>query len=256
MGNRLKDKVVVVTGATRGIGKGIARMAASEGARVAVSGRNRAEGEEAAERIRSDFGSEALYVSGDLSEAAECRRLIAETERRFGRVDGLVNNTGIFPRGGLLETDEELYERVFNVNVKSAFFCSRFAVEAMLRTGGGSIVHIGSTHGYKGAADLAAYACSKGAMHTLSRHIAANYAGQGIRSNWVTVGWVASEGELDRFTQGGQSAQDLEALAREKIPSGRLQTVDDMAYGAVFLLSDEASQVTGTDLHIAGAFNL
>lgn len=253
---RLQDKVVVVTGGTKGIGRGIATMAASEGAKIVINGRNEAEGAAIAREIMAEYGTEALFVRGDVSSVETCKQLIDTTLKTFGRIDGLVNNAGIFPWRTMLETDEELYDQVFNVNAKSAFFCSKYAIEAMKASGGGSIVHMGSTHGYGGMEELAAYACSKGAMLTLSKHIAANYARHGIRSNWVTVGWVATEGEVARVSGEGQGTEDLERLGREQVPLGRLQTVEDMAYGVIYLLADESAQVTGTELQISGGFNI
>lgn len=256
MANRLGNKVVIITGSTKGIGKGIAFMAASEGAHVVISGRSQSEGERVVAGIEEKFGREALFVQGDISQPTACEKLIREAEAHFGRIDGLVNNAGIFPRASLLETDQELFDRVFNVNVKSAFFCSKYAIEVMKRHGGGSIVQIGSTHGFKGFEGLAAYACSKGAMHTLSKHIAHNYAQFGIRSNWVTVGWVASDGEIDRIEQEGSNSEELFSQANSSIPSGRMQTSEDIAYAVVYLLADESNQVTATDLHVTGAFNV
>ncbi|MDB5083138.1 MAG: dehydrogenase, short-chain alcohol dehydrogenase like protein [Bacilli bacterium] len=256
MANRLKDKVVIITGGTKGIGKGVALVTASEGAHVVISGRSQNDGEQVAYEIKQKYNSEVLFIPGDLSNLENCKSLMEKTYEYFGRLDGLVNNAGIFPRATLIETDEDLFDQVFTVNIKSAFFCSKYAIEYMKRGGGGSIVHMGSTHGYKGGEDLAAYACSKGALNTLSKHIAHNYAQYGIRSNWITVGWVASEGEIDRFIKEGKTTQDLFAMAKQRIPSGRLQTSEDMAYGIVYLLSDESNQVTATDLHITGAFNI
>ncbi|MDG0808195.1 SDR family NAD(P)-dependent oxidoreductase [Cohnella rhizosphaerae] len=256
MEGRLKDKVIAVTGGTKGIGKGIVEMAVREGAKVAFGGRSASEGEALASRLSAEYGDRICFVQGDIAETEACRLFIDRTVNRFGRIDGLVNNAGWFPRATLLETDDALFDQVFDVNMKSAFFCSRFAIEHMLKSGGGSIVHMGSTHGFGGMDDLAAYGCAKGAMHTLSKHIARNYAAQRIRSNWVTVGWVATEGEVARVEKDGSSAQDLEALGKSEVPSGRLQTVEDMAYGVIYLLADESSQVTGTDLHITGGFNI
>jgi NAD(P)-dependent dehydrogenase (short-subunit alcohol dehydrogenase family) len=256
MGNRLAGKVIVVTGATKGIGKGIALMCASEGASVVVGGRNKRDGERVVRDIQETYGTEALFVQGDISREVTCRQLIEETVVRFGRIDGLVNNAGIFPRGSMTDTSEELFDSIFAVNIKGAFFCSMYAILSMLKTGGGSIVQMGSTNGYKGGKELAAYSCSKGAMLTLNRHIAANYARNQIRSNWVTIGWVASEGEIELHQNRGLSPDKLKELAESYIPSGRIQTPEDMAYGTVFLLSDEASQVTGTELHINGGLGL
>ncbi|WP_052487298.1 SDR family NAD(P)-dependent oxidoreductase [Gordoniibacillus kamchatkensis] len=234
MGNRLAGKVVVVTGATKGIGKGIALMCASEGASVVVGGRNERDGLMVVRDIEEAYGTEALFVQGDISREAACKQLIEQTVNRFGRVDGLVNNAGIFPRGTMTDTSEELFDSIFAVNIKGAFFCAMYAIQSMLKTGGGSIVHMGSTNGYKGGKDLAAYSCSKGAMLTLNRHIAAHYARDHIRSNWVTVGWVASEGEIELHQSRGLSPDKLKELAESHIPSGRMQTPEDMAYGTVF----------------------
>ncbi|AZN41337.1 SDR family NAD(P)-dependent oxidoreductase [Paenibacillus albus] len=257
MGNhRLEGKVIVVTGATRGIGKGIARMCAAEGAKVIISGRNELEGNQVVTSIAQDFGAEARFVKKDISSEAGCRELIEETIAHFGRIDGLVNNAGIFPRSTILETTEEFFDSIFDVNVKGAFFCSKYAIAEMQKTGGGSIVQIGSTNGYKGSPDLVAYACSKGALRTLNRNIGVHYAGHGIRSNWVTVGWVASEGELELYGKLGYNEEQLQEWAATRIPTGRMQTSDDMAYGVIYLLSDESTQVTGTELSIAGGMGI
>jgi NAD(P)-dependent dehydrogenase (short-subunit alcohol dehydrogenase family) len=256
MANRLAGKVVVVTGSTKGIGKGIAQMCAAEGATVVISGRSGKEGRQAVEEIQRVFGTEALFVQGDLSNEEACKQLIGEAEAKFRRIDGLVNNAGIFPRGTMLDTTEELFDSIFDVNIKGPFFCTKYALASMLRTGGGSIVQIGSTNAYKGQKDLAAYSCSKGAMLTLSRHVAANYGEQGIRSNWITVGWVASDGEIELHQRMGLTVDKLMELAKETIPSGRMQTAEDMAYGVIYLLSDESSQVTGTELTITGGHRI
>ncbi|RAP78557.1 SDR family NAD(P)-dependent oxidoreductase [Paenibacillus montanisoli] len=256
MRNRLDGKVIVVTGGTKGIGKGIALMCAAEGAKVVISGRNERDGSQVVSQIAETTGTEALFIQKDIGSEAACRELFEESAAHFGRIDGLVNNAGIFPRGTMLDTTEELFDSIFDVNVKGAFFCSKYAIQAMMRTGGGSIVQIGSTNGYKGSKDLAAYACSKGALRTLNRHIGVNYAKDGIRSNWVTVGWVASEGEVELHGKNGISEDQLHEWAATRIPSGRMQTAEDMAYGVVYLLSDESSQVTGTELSIAGGLGI
>jgi NAD(P)-dependent dehydrogenase (short-subunit alcohol dehydrogenase family) len=254
--NRLAGKVVVITGGTKGIGKGIAFMCANENATVIINGRNEQDGLKAVQEMKDKYNAKAHFVKGDISREKACKQLIDEAVDRFGKVDGLVNNAGIFPRGTMLDTSEELFDSIFAVNIKGAFFCSKYAIQSMIKTGGGSIVHMGSTNGYKGGEELAAYSCSKGAMLTLNRHIAGHYARQQIRSNWITVGWVASEGEIELHQNRGLSHEQLRNMAESYIPSGRMQTPEDMAHGTVFLLSDEASQVTGTELHINGGIGL
>ncbi|MEK3890501.1 SDR family NAD(P)-dependent oxidoreductase [Bacillus sp. FSL K6-3431] len=256
MSKRLQGKVIVITGATKGIGKGIALICAKEGAKIVVSGRNKEAGQSVVEEIRRTYGTEVIFIQKDISSELACRELMEASNAHFGRIDGLVNNAGIFPRGTIMETSEGLFDSIFDVNIKGAFFCSKYAMKEMLKTGGGSIVQIGSTNGYKGAKNLVAYSCSKGAMLTLNKSIAAHYAKDKIRSNWITVGWVASEGEVELHESIGMDEKELHEWAESVIPSGKMQTAEDMAYGVVYLLSDESNQVTGTELQINGGLGL
>ncbi len=252
----LAGKVVVINGGTKGLGRGVAVAAGAQGAHVVIGGRNEADGKAVIEEIRAQGGSGAVFVAADIRKPEACRRLIERAEQAFGRVDGLVNYAGILPVGSLLETDEALFDDVFDTNIKGPFFCARYAVESMCRTGGGSIINVGSCHGYAGERDRAPYACSKGALLTLTRHIARNYARDQIRCNWITMGWVATPGELDlRRTQGRDSGW-MEETASRLMPMGRLQTVEDNLHAFLYLLSDASSQVTGTELHITGGLKL
>jgi NAD(P)-dependent dehydrogenase (short-subunit alcohol dehydrogenase family) len=139
---------------------------------------------------------------------------------------------------------------VFGVNAKGAFLCSKYAVKAMEERGG-SIVHIGSTHAFGASPFYSAYGASKAAMYSLSSYLAKNYASKRIRSNCITVGWVATEGELGRLKG---MKEDLERIAQGRIPLGRLQTGDDIAKGAIYLLSDESAMVTDSNIKITGGF--
>ncbi len=251
--DRLRDKVVLVTGATRGIGRGIAEFLAGEGARVVVSGRNEIEGNTVVADIRS-AGGEALFVRADISLHSDAIRLIDESAAWYGRLDGLVNNAGVFPYAALLDVTEADFDTIFAVNVKGAFFCTQQAVRFMRLKGGGSIVNIGSTHWEAGNERLPAYACSKGALHTLTHHVAHHFAPYGIRCNWITVGWVVTQGELARVQAEGHDLSWLEDNAAGRIPSGKFQTPEDMGRACVFFLSDESLQVTGTDMEVNGGF--
>ncbi|REE88976.1 NAD(P)-dependent dehydrogenase (short-subunit alcohol dehydrogenase family) [Paenibacillus taihuensis] len=258
MGERLIGKTIVVTGAMKGIGRGISLKCAAEGANVVVADLSEQEGDASVIRQIEQMGTagKSLFIQTDITKTEDCRQLIQKTVEIFGRIDGLVNNAAIYPRGNLLNTSEELFDTVFDVNIKGAFYCSQYAVASMIETGGGSIVHIGSTNAYMGQMDLAAYACSKGAMLTLSKHIAHNYAAKQVRSNWITVGWVASDGEIELHRKLGVSPEQLAAMGEATVPNGRLQTAEDIAYGAVFLLSDESASVTGTELAITGGHRM
>jgi NAD(P)-dependent dehydrogenase (short-subunit alcohol dehydrogenase family) len=171
------------------------------------------------------------------------------------RIDGLVNNAGIFPTFTLLETDEAVYDRVMNTNAKGPFFTTQRALKYMIEQKSGSIVNIGSAHWQVGGKGLSAYSISKGALHTLTEQVALHHIGDGIRCNWVTVGWVITEGEIEKFKKRGQDRAWIETLAAEHIPSGRFQTPEEIAYACVFFLSDESSQVTGADIKVTGGFH-
>ncbi len=250
---RLKGKRILVTGATKGIGRGVARMAAREGALVALTGRDEAQGRAAEAEIRAGGGT-AFFIPGDLLSADACFRVVDEARNKLGGLDGLVNNAGVFPHIPLMETDEKTFDAVMAINAKAPFFLTQRALRHMTQSGGGSIVNIGSTHWYMGAASLPVYSMSKGALHTLTQHVSQHFAAQGVRCNWVTVGWVLSPGEIKRHLEDGHDQAWISNLAKEYIPLGNFQTEEDIAYACVYLLSDEARQVTGTDIGVTGGF--
>jgi len=252
---RLKDKVVVVTGATKGIGRGIAEILAQEGASLVISGRNFEEGETLARKLR-EAGNRVEFFRADISQTKECYALIDKAVEIYGRIDGLVNNAGIFPYFEIMETTEETFDAVLATNTKGPFFTSQRALKYMMRQKSGSIVNIGSTHWEVGSKELPAYAVSKGALHTLTRHVAHHFAGFGIRCNWITVGWVFSPGEISRVEKDGHDLNWLKERASSSMPLGKVQTPEDMAYACVFLLSDESSQVTGTDIKVNGGLHI
>jgi len=250
----LKGKIIVINGGTKGLGKGIAISAAKEGANVVISGRNENDGKEVIDNIKKNTKSEVLFIKSDVRNTDNCEMLIKNTIKFFGRIDGLVNYTGITTRGLITETEEKQFHDILDTNFKSAFFCCKFAIKSMLQSGGGSIVNIGSTHGYGGAKNMAAYACSKGAVLTLTKHISKNYAKNQIRANWITMGWVATPNEIELFKSLGHDLNWLNEQGKKTIPMGRLQTVEDNVPAVLFLLSDHSSHVTGAELHISGGF--
>jgi len=249
----LKDKIIVVNGGTKGLGRAVAIAASEEGAKIVFSGRNEKEGKDLVKEIK-DAGSEAIFVKADIREVSNCKKLINSAEDNFGKIDGLVNYAGITTRGKVTEIKEKTFYDILDTNFKSAFFCCKFALRSMLRSKGGSIVNIGSTMAYGGSIDMSAYSCSKGAILTLTRHIANNYAGDNIRANWITMGWVATPNETELFKSMGHDISWFNKQAKRTMPMGRLQTNEDNVPGILYLLSDYSSQVTGTELHISGGF--
>lgn len=251
MSGRVEGKVAVVTGSTRGIGESIAKRLAAEGAQVIVSGIDDDDGRRVALECR-EAGGVADYLHADVRRPEECAAAVAVAIERFGRLDILVNNAGIFPSLSLSETTHEMWDEVFSVNVRGAFLCSRAAIPEMQRLGGGVIINIGTTLAYRGETDRLAYAASKGALLTLTKTMARAYAKDRIRANWITVGWVASPGEIE--LRNGQHGNGLEYLADNgaKTPFGRIETADEIAGGVLYLASDESSHVTGCELNISG----
>ena len=256
MNDLLDNKVIVVSGGTKGVGKGTVIGSAKAGANVVIGGRDENAAMNMIAEIERDYGRKGIFVETDLNKVDDCRKLIDTTINHFGRIDGFVNYAGILPTASLIETYEDMYDDVFDLNMKAAFFCAKYATAAMLKSGGGSLVFVGSGHAYGGEEDRAAYACSKGALLTLVRHIAKNYAKYNIRANWITMGWVATPGELALRKKQGLDQSWLDSKAAACIPMGRILTVDDHVPGILYFLSDQSSMVTGTELQITGGFIL
>ncbi|GAC1429295.1 MAG: SDR family oxidoreductase [Chloroflexota bacterium] len=253
MGGRVAGKVVIVTGAASGIGRGIAWELAAQGAKVVVADRDSAGGQ--ATVADAPGPGEAMYVPLDVVEEESCRQLVATAVERYGRLDGLVNNAGIYPRASLEETTLEFWDTMMDINLRGAFLLCRESVPHMVRGGGGSIVNIGSVHGEAGSSNLAAYAVSKGGLLTLTLHIARSYARHRVRANLINPGWVVTEGEVRTQASQGFDRSWLETQGRQ-LPMGRHQTPEDSAHAVVFLISDESSQLTGSQLHVDGGLRL
>lgn len=248
MSGRLAGKVVLVTGAAQGIGFGCARMAAAEGARVVLGDVQKERGEEAAANIRKE-GGQAIFHRADLTDESQCSALLEAAVKNFGALHGLVNNAGWFPRARLEETTTELWEKVLQVNLRSAFYMTKHAMPHLRAASGGSIVNMGSVCGIQGLPNLVAYAAAKGGMLSMTRTLAGALAADRIRVNYLIPGWIATEGELAIQKGEGRNAIDLETQGK-KLPLGRMQTVQDAAYATIYLLSDEALQVTGAVLNV------
>ncbi|WP_165452356.1 SDR family NAD(P)-dependent oxidoreductase [Paenibacillus thalictri] len=243
-------KTALITGGAQGIGASIAGKLLALDANVVVADMNKEIGETFVQGW-ADQGKQAVFTLCDVTKSEDIQAAAALAEERFGGVDILVNNAGIFPRATLLETDEVLWDRIMNINLKGAFMACKAVVPLMIRRGGGSIVNIGSLHAGKGGEDLFAYAISKGGIVTLTRNLAHALAKHRIRANCVHPGWVASEGERELWRQKGKEEDWLNAQG-ENIPLGRLQTVGDIAETILFLSSDNASQVTGQSVAVDG----
>jgi NAD(P)-dependent dehydrogenase (short-subunit alcohol dehydrogenase family) len=255
MSNRLQNKAILVTGAAQGIGFACARQAAIEGATVVLADIQQDRGEKSAAAIRNE-GGKANFHPVDVRDESQCATLVDHTIRDHKKLDGLVNNAGWFPRATLEQTTTQLWEEVLNVNLRSAFYCCKYAVPKMRQARSGSIVNMGSICGIQSLPNLIAYGAAKGGLLTLTRTLAGALAQDRIRVNYVIPGWVFTEGELAIQKGEGRTEDDLRK-AGEKLSFGRAQTPQETAYAVVYLLSDESAQVTGTTMHLdAGASTL
>jgi NAD(P)-dependent dehydrogenase (short-subunit alcohol dehydrogenase family) len=238
----------VVTGAAAGMGEGIARLFAAEGAQVVIGDRDGATGAAAAAHIAAE-GGQAVFVRADVREEAECRALIDRAVERFGRLDVLVNNAGISTRGTIENTTAETWDDVFAVNVRGPFLCTQQAVKYMKEGRGGSIVNIGSVNAYIGEAKLSAYSASKGALMTFTRNSATYLGRYRIRVNQINPGWTLTPNEHQVKLAEGKGERWAEEAVRTR-PFGRLLTPRDIALAAVYFASEESECVTGSVLDL------
>lgn len=243
---RFKGAVVLVTGGTRGIGQQAAHDFVSEGASVAVLGRDST----AIAKLGRDVG-EISFVQCDLRRAEQCEQAIRQVLQAHGRLDVLVNNAGVIFRNRTVEqTTEEEWDTTFGVNVRGAYLMSKYAIDS-LRNSGGNIVNVSSYVGLVGFAGAAAYAASKAALVNLTRTMALDHAGEGVRVNCVCPGSVDTEMIRAAWRSHGDAAE-AERLWKAKHPLGRIAKPDEVSRAILFLASDEASFITGAALPVDG----
>jgi 3-oxoacyl-[acyl-carrier protein] reductase len=244
---RLSDKVALVTGASKGIGAGIATALAAEGARVAVNYSSDRKGAERIAAAITDSGGEAIVLGADVSKASEVVRLFKEVDAAFGKLDVLVNNAGVFRFGAFAEITEESFHLHYNINVLGTILTIQ---EAIKRFGadGGSIINLSSIVGSHPVAGALLYASTKGAIETLTRGLALELAPRRIRVNAISPGHTETEGNIAAGTFEGGAGTVL----AEKTPLGRLGRVTDIAPLAVFLASEESGWITGEVIRAAG----
>jgi NAD(P)-dependent dehydrogenase (short-subunit alcohol dehydrogenase family) len=254
MGNRVEGKVAVITGAAFGIGQAVARLLAREGAKVAVTDIRDDDGKRLADEI-NEAGGVAGYWHIDTAIEADVKSVFAAIAGEFGPITTLVNNAGI---SGTNEPTDQIdqadWEKVIAVNVTGVFLCTKHVIPYFRQAGGGSIINLSSIYGLVGAADLPPYHASKGAVRLMTKNDALLYAGENIRVNSIHPGfiWTPLVEAL-----GEESPEGVEAFRRsldERHPVGHVGEPDDIAYGALYLASDESKFVTGSELVIDGGY--
>ena len=247
--SKLTGKVAIVTGASKGIGAGIAKGLGAAGAAVVV---NYASSKEDAERVVAEItrkGGQALAVQGDVSKAADVQRLFAETQQAFGAVDVLVNNAGVYQFDPLEAVTETEFHREFNTNVLGLLLVTQEAVQHF-RPEGGSIINIGSVASQATPPQSVVYSASKGAVDAITRVLAKELADRKIRVNSINPGGVETEG----VHRAGIIGSDFEKQMVAGTPLGRLGQPEDIAPIAVFLASEDAGWLTGETLVASGGF--
>jgi NAD(P)-dependent dehydrogenase (short-subunit alcohol dehydrogenase family) len=238
---RLLNKVIIVTGATAGIGGAIATACIREGAKVLVHGINEGEGK----ALVTKLGDNAKLCIADLFAANSPQLIVESAISHFGKIDGLVNNAALVERSTLDDETPESIERSLQVNLKAPFFLIQAAYEELVKNKG-SVLNIGSVNAYAGESTLLAYSISKGAMQTMTRNLANAQGVNGVRVNQINPGWVLTEREDRDQVKKGLEPGWHQRLEREAIPSGAMTTSVQMGEAAIYWLSDESKPFTGS----------
>ena len=246
---RLKDKVAIVTGGGSGFGEGIARRFAAEGAAVVVNDINEAGGRRVAGVI-AEQGGRALFVHADVAKAADVKRMVSQALAAYGRLDIMVNNAGFTHKNQpMLNVPEDVFDRIFAVNVKSVYLAAQEVVPVFRRQGGGVIINTASTAGLRPRPGLTWYNASKGAAITMTKSMAVELAPDRIRVNCLCP--VAGETAMLADFMGADTPENRARFVAS-IPLGRLSRPDDIASAALYLASDEAAFITGVALEVDG----
>lgn len=253
-------RVALVTGSTQGLGAEIAALLVRRGlAGLVVTGRDRDRGEAAAARFAA-AGCDTIFVRADLESHADVEALVAACERKFGRIDVLVNAAGNTDRGTILDTDPALYDAVFAANVKAPFFLMQGALRLMVAKGiRGTVVNVISMSAHGGQSFLAAYCAAKGALLTLTKNTGFAMMRYGCRVNGLCMGWMYTPGEEATMRRWHGAQDGWRAAAEAQLPIGRMLDMAEVARAAVFLCADESGMMTGSivdyDQSIPGCFD-
>jgi cyclopentanol dehydrogenase len=247
---RLENKIALITGGGTGIGAGIAKMFAREGAQVVVCGRR----EEPLKKVVDEIdrsGGEAIYCLADVSSQVQIQEMISATTLKFGSIDILVNNAGVYIPDDITSTSEEEWDTVMDVDAKGVYLMSKAVLPGMIKKGKGKIINIASIAGLFGFEKSAAYCAAKGAVVNLTREMALDYSSKGICVNAIAPGVIDTD-MTKPFLENEEAKQGF----LNKTPVGRVGTPEDIANGAVYLASDESDFVVGQTLVIDGGWTI
>lgn len=248
----LRGKVGIVTGGNGGIGKGIARGLAAAGCEIVIAARNQAKTAEAAREIQEEFGGQVLGVQVDVRQEVQIRTMVKQVLDNLGRVDILVNNAGINIRKSPQDYDLSEWDEVLNINLRSAFLCSKAVYPAMKLAKSGKIINIGSMTSIFGNAQASLYSASKGGIVQLTRSLAIAWAPDCIQVNAILPGWI----NIDLTRKSRKAWPDLNERVLARTPTGRWGEPEDLAGAAIFLASPASDFITGVALPVDGGFSV
>ena len=243
---RLEGKVALITGGSRGQGATEAELFVKEGARVVIADILEPEGNAVVAQIR-EGGGDASFIRLDVTSEDDWRDAVEFTLNTYGRLDILINNAAIYKRTPIVQTGLDEWNQIMDINSTGVFLGTKHTVPAMQESGGGSIINISSTAGLVGSERGSAYGASKGSVRLFTKYTAIQHAGDGIRANSIHPGPIDTE-----MIKENISTPEDRAESEARVPLGRIGTVTDVAYGALFLASDESSFMTGAELVIDG----
>jgi NAD(P)-dependent dehydrogenase (short-subunit alcohol dehydrogenase family) len=247
----LKNKVALITGGSSGIGMAIAERFLKEGAKIAIGGRSKERCDTAQKQLKTIVADAVYSVTGDVSKWDDAQKMVERTVKRFGRIDILINNAGIYLEKRIEETTEDEWDQVININLKGVFLCSKAVYPHFKNQGGGTIVNMSSDSGVSGNPCEAAYCASKGGVTNLTRAMALDYAKENIRVNAICPAVINTpmlQKEVDM-------QEDKEAYLKEMDelhPIGRVGRPEEVAFAVLMVASDEASFITGANIPVDG----
>jgi NAD(P)-dependent dehydrogenase (short-subunit alcohol dehydrogenase family) len=247
---KLEGRVALITGGNSGIGSATAALFAKEGAAVVLTGRNQERGEKVAQAI-NDAGGKAMFIRSDVRIAEDCRHAVEQTLERFGRIDVLFNNAGVYHPKTVPECTEQEWDETIDSSLKGAFLMSKYVLPSMIERGSGSIIHTSSGWGILGGDRAAAYCAAKGGLVVMAKAMAIDHGSDGIRVNCVCPGDTETPMEHADAERRGMTWEEYLAGASNR-PLGRMGTADEIARAVLFLASDDSSFVTGESLVVDG----